>query len=55
VRGKNNYVFFFISSKSRKITAYHIEKSRDTLPANRYARGYPYCFSWRRDYSGNRW
>ena len=33
VRGKNNFVFFFISSKSRKITAYHIEKSRDTLPA----------------------
>jgi hypothetical protein len=33
VRGKNNYVFFFISSKSRKITAYHIEKSRETLPA----------------------
>jgi len=33
VRGKNNFVFFFISSKNRKITAYHIEKSRDTLPA----------------------
>ncbi|PIU25721.1 MAG: hypothetical protein COT11_01195 [Candidatus Infernicultor aquiphilus] len=33
VRGKNHFVFFFISSKNRKITAYHIEKSRDTLPA----------------------
>lgn len=33
VKGKNNYVFFFISSKNRKITAYHIEKSRDILPA----------------------
>ncbi len=33
VRGKNYYVFFFISSASRKITAYHIEKSRETLPA----------------------
>lgn len=28
-----NYAFFFISSKSRKITAYHIDDSRDTLPA----------------------
>lgn len=33
VKGKNNFVFLFISSKSRKIIAYHIEKSRDTLPA----------------------
>jgi len=33
VRGKNHFVFFFISSKSRKITAYHIDKSRETLPA----------------------
>ncbi|HBY56888.1 MAG TPA: hypothetical protein DEG96_03380 [Candidatus Atribacteria bacterium] len=33
VRGKNYYVFFFISSSSRKITAYHIENSRETLPA----------------------
>jgi len=33
VAGKHNFVFFFISSKSRKITAYHIDKSRDTLPA----------------------
>ena len=32
VKGKNNFVFLFISSKSRKIIAYHIEKSRDTLP-----------------------
>ncbi len=52
VRGKNHFVFFFISSKNRKITAYHIKKSRDTLPA---VRGYPYRFSWPRDYSGNRW
>ena len=33
VRGKNHFVFFFISSCNRKITAYHIEKSRETLPA----------------------
>jgi len=33
VLGKHNYTFFFISSKSRKITAYHIDDSRDTLPA----------------------
>ena len=33
MEGKNNFVFLFISSKSRKIIAYHIEKSRDTLPA----------------------
>jgi len=33
VRGKNYYVFFFISSSNRKITAYHIENSRETLPA----------------------
>ena len=33
VRGKNNFVFFFISSKSRKITAYHTDGTRDTLPA----------------------
>lgn len=33
VRGEHNYVFFFISSKSRKITAYHVDGTRDTLPA----------------------
>ncbi|MHA1332403.1 MAG: integrase core domain-containing protein, partial [Candidatus Hodarchaeales archaeon] len=33
IRGENNYVFFFISSKSRKITAYHIDGTRGTLPA----------------------
>jgi len=33
VRGEHNYVFFFISSKSRKITTYHIDGTRDTLPA----------------------
>lgn len=33
IKGKNAYVFFFISSKSRKITAYHIDDTRDTLPA----------------------
>ncbi|MDI6736768.1 MAG: DDE-type integrase/transposase/recombinase [bacterium] len=33
VSGKNNYTFLFISSKSRKITAYHVDETRDTLPA----------------------
>jgi len=33
VRGKHNYVFFFISSKRRNITAYHVAGSRGTLPA----------------------
>ena len=33
INGKQNYVYFFISSKSRKMTAYHIDESRDTLPA----------------------
>lgn len=33
VLGKDNYVFFFISPQSRKITAYHLADSRDTLPA----------------------
>lgn len=33
VKGKNNYIFFFISSKSRVITAYHFSHNRDTLPA----------------------
>ncbi|MBA7697597.1 IS6 family transposase ISHco2 [subsurface metagenome] len=33
VRGEHNFVFLFISSKSRKITAYHVDGTRDTLPA----------------------
>jgi len=33
VMGKHNYVFFFISSKSLKITAYHVADSRDTQHA----------------------
>lgn len=33
ILGKKNFVFFFISSKSRKITAYHIDTHRDVLPA----------------------
>ena len=33
IKGKHNYVFFFISSKNRKITAYHIDGTRGTLPA----------------------
>ncbi len=31
--GKNDYTFFFISPKRRKITAYHVDETRDTLPA----------------------
>ena len=33
VAGENNFVFFFICSKSRKITSYHIDETRGTLPA----------------------
>jgi len=33
VMGKNHYVFFFISSKSLKITAYHVADTRETLLA----------------------
>ena len=33
IKGERNYVFFFISSKKKKITAYHIDETRDTLPA----------------------
>ncbi|MFH1776584.1 MAG: DDE-type integrase/transposase/recombinase [Candidatus Omnitrophota bacterium] len=33
IKAKQNYAFFFISSQSRKITAYHIDDTRDTLPA----------------------
>jgi transposase-like protein len=33
VMGKHHYVFFFISSKNLKITAYHVADTRETLPA----------------------
>jgi hypothetical protein len=33
VRGEHNFAFFFISPKSRKITAYHLDETRGTLPA----------------------
>jgi transposase-like protein len=33
VLGKHHYVFFFISSKNLKITAYHLADTRETLPA----------------------
>ena len=33
IMGKHNYVFFFISSKTPKITAYHVADNRGTLPA----------------------
>jgi len=33
VIGKHHYVFFFISSKSLKITAYHVADNRAVLPA----------------------
>jgi len=33
VMGKQHYVFFFISSKNLKITAYQVADSRETLPA----------------------
>jgi len=33
VMGKHHYVFFFISSKTLKITAYHVADTRETLPA----------------------
>jgi transposase-like protein len=33
VLGKHQYVFFFISSKSLKITAYHVAENRGTQPA----------------------
>jgi transposase-like protein/transcription elongation factor Elf1 len=33
VMGKQHYVFFFISSRNLKITAYHVADSRETLPA----------------------
>jgi len=33
VQGKHNYVFLFVSSKSLKITAYHVADNRGTQPA----------------------
>jgi putative transposase len=33
INGENCYTFFFISPQRRKITAYHVDDSRDTLPA----------------------
>jgi transposase-like protein/DNA-directed RNA polymerase subunit RPC12/RpoP len=33
VKGKHHYVFFFISSIMKKITSYHIDNTRSTLPA----------------------
>lgn len=33
ISGKNAYTFFFISPERRKISSYHIDGSRDTLPA----------------------
>lgn len=33
VNGNHHYTFFFISSRNLKITAYHVDSTRDTLPA----------------------
>ena len=33
INGKHNFTFFFISAKKLKISAYHIDTTRDTLPA----------------------
>lgn len=33
IKGKRGYTFLAISSESRKITSYHVDDSRDTLPA----------------------
>jgi putative transposase len=33
ITGKHAYAFFFISSINHKITAYHVDDTRDTLPA----------------------
>ena len=33
IRGKHHFVFFFISTKSLNITAYHLADNRDVLPA----------------------
>jgi len=33
INGEHNFTFFFISAKNLKISAYHIDTTRDTLPA----------------------
>ena len=33
VNGEHNFTFFFISTRKLKITAYHLDTTRDTLPA----------------------
>jgi transposase-like protein len=33
IKGKDNFVFFFISALKRNITSYHIDNNRATLPA----------------------
>jgi transposase-like protein len=33
IQGKHHFVFFFISTKSLKISAYHLANNRDVLPA----------------------
>lgn len=33
IKGKHNYTYFFITPTRRKITSYHIDDTRDTLPA----------------------
>ena len=33
IAGETNYTFFFISAENRKITSYHVDDSRETLPA----------------------
>ena len=33
IAGKHAYAFFFVSPSQRKISAYHVDHSRDTLPA----------------------
>lgn len=33
INGENNFTFFFVSAKNLKISAYHLDTSRDTLPA----------------------
>ena len=33
IRGKENYVWFYLSAKKRSITAYHVADNRGTIPA----------------------
>ncbi len=33
INGQHHFTFFFVSARSLKITAYHLDSSRDTLPA----------------------